>query len=159
MIKDRLRRLEYAKAYQKWRYYTNLEESRTYTREYHRRNKDRLLQKERERRKADLSSNRALERKYSLKARTKTKVAILTNYGGGKCACAQCGENRIECLSLDHINNDGMEHRKRLGFGGYRFYRLLQSQGYPEGYQTLCINCQWVKKAENQRRRRKPLVV
>jgi len=31
---------------------------------------------------------------------------------------------------------------------GSRFYYWLRRQGYPEGYQTLCMNCQWIKRSE-----------
>lgn len=37
----------------------------------------------------------------------KIKTDVLTYYGGGKLACGVCGENRIACLSIDHMNGDG----------------------------------------------------
>uniref|UniRef100_A0A6M3IZE7 Uncharacterized protein n=1 Tax=viral metagenome TaxID=1070528 RepID=A0A6M3IZE7_9ZZZZ len=88
-------------------------------------------------------------------ARQKTKVLVLTHYGDGICACVACGEARTECLSIDHIYGGGQEHRdkvpdiKRLGF-----YRWLISRNYPIGYQTLCMNCQWVKRATNNETRK-----
>ena len=42
------------------------------------------------------------------------KRGILTHYGGGKCACVKCGESDIDCLSIDHINNDA-HHRQHGG--------------------------------------------
>jgi len=130
---------------------------RKYWREYYHKNKDMILKREHDRREIAKSRERTLERGYCLKARTNTKINILTHYGNGKLACLGCGETRLDCLSLDHINNDGMAHRKQLGFGGYKFYRLLIKEDYPSGYQTLCMNCQWVKKAENQRAKRLPI--
>lgn len=61
-------------------------------------------------------------------------------YGGACCAC--CGESQIQFLSLDHINGNGNKHRKETGnAGGHRFYRVLKKQGFPPGYQVLCMNC------------------
>ena len=77
----------------------------------------------------------------------KLKLEILTFYGNGKCACVQCGENRIDCLSIDHINNDGYAHRKRVGNGG-RMYDWLKKNNFPLGFQTLCMNDQFLKRAD-----------
>jgi len=88
----------------------------------------------------------ARARKYNLAI----KQEVLTHYGNGKCACVKCGESRLACLSIDHINGRGGEHRKYLGWGGIHFYLWLKEQGYPDGYQTLCMNDQWVKRVENK---------
>ena len=50
---------------------------------------------------------------------------ILEHYSGHSPAqCIKCGENRYQCLELDHINDDGAEHGKRLCKAeGYRTYR------------------------------------
>lgn len=78
-------------------------------------------------------------------ARVTVKVETLTHYGKGRLACVMCGESRLACLSLDHIDGSGRLHRKKLNRYGYRFYILLKRQGFPKGYQTLCMNCQFVK--------------
>jgi len=86
------------------------------------------------------------------KWREALKLEILTHYGNGKCACVKCGESRMACLSIDHINGEGYRHRKELrgkDIGGMNFYRWLRKNNYPAGYQTLCMNCQWVKRIEN----------
>ncbi len=82
----------------------------------------------------------------------KLKTEVLTHYGNGELKCVICGESRVACLSLDHIENNGNAHRKEIGFS--YIYRLVRSQNYPEGYQTLCMNCQWVKKANSPKARR-----
>ena len=61
-------------------------------------------------------------------------------YGGYKCAC--CGEKEPMFLTLDHMNDDGGEQRKRQGFtGGTRFYKWLIAKRFPSGFQVLCMNC------------------
>lgn len=70
--------------------------------------------------------------------------------------CAQCGERRLNYLELDHINNDGKEHRARLGVinSGQALYGKLYKQGYPDdGLQVLCGSCN-VKKPRPQIRKR-----
>ncbi len=75
------------------------------------------------------------------------KRELLIHYGNGECSCVQCGEDRLPCLTIDHINGCGGEERKRIG-NGFLFYRWLKNKGYPIGYQTLCMNCQLVKRHE-----------
>jgi len=77
------------------------------------------------------------------------KQEVLTHYGNGKCICIKCGFNDIRALTIDHINGEGHIERKQLGKGldrgGVPFYRWLKRNGYPQGYQTLCMNCQVIK--------------
>lgn len=69
---------------------------------------------------------------------------VFETYGGYKCAC--CGETEYDFLTIDHVNNDGAEHRKRLTQKG-GMYRDIVKQGFPAGvYQVLCMNCNWGKR-------------
>ncbi|KKM25987.1 hypothetical protein LCGC14_1589440 [marine sediment metagenome] len=79
--------------------------------------------------------------------RITVKVEVLTYYGKRNCACVTCGESRLACLSIDHINGNGCKERKRFGSNryGYKFYLYLKKNNYPKGYQTLCMNCQFMK--------------
>ena len=76
------------------------------------------------------------------------KRGVLTHYGGGKCACVKCGIDDIDCLNLDHINNDGHHRQNSDRVGGQALYKKLMYQNYPEGYQTLCHNCNMKKAIE-----------
>lgn len=60
---------------------------------------------------------------------------------GGFCAC--CGETEMSFLQIDHINNDGAEHRKSIS--GVPLGPWLKRRGYPEGFQVLCVNCNFAK--------------
>ena len=87
--------------------------------------------------------------------RTQLKLEVLTHYGNGKCACVQCGFDDILALSIDHINGNGNEHRRVLGTtGGRPFYVWLKKNNYPEGYRTLCMNCQYIKRFKNKEYRK-----
>ena len=48
-----------------------------------------------------------------------------------------------EFLSIDHINNDGAAHRRKLG-SNYIYSWLIQTN-FPEGFQVLCHNCNLAK--------------
>lgn len=82
----------------------------------------------------------------------KLKAEVLTHYGNGNLACVDCGFSHIRALTIDHTDGGGGKHRRTLGNrgSGHRFYFDLKKQGYPKGYQTLCINCQWIKQAEQR---------
>ena len=60
--------------------------------------------------------------------------------------CKCCGEDTLEFLAIDHINNDGAEC-KRNGEprGGVGFYTFLRKNKYPKGFQVLCHNCNMAK--------------
>lgn len=103
-----------------------------------------------------LSNTLEGRRKYHLRTNLQRKVRavivkgeVLTHYGNGKLACVRCGFLDIRALSIDHIDGGGSEHTKRIKKVGFNFYRYLQKHSYPTGYQTLCMNCQWIKRIEN----------
>lgn len=93
------------------------------------------------------------ERREAMQAKSKAtrerlKLIVLTHYGNGKCACVSCGEQRLPCLSLDHIDGNGAEHKRAM----HKYtlhYQWFIANSFPIGYQTLCMNCQWVKRYEN----------
>ncbi len=86
-----------------------------------------------------------LAREKAKQMRNRRKVEVLTHYGKGKLACVKCGFDDIRALSIDHINKDeGKRIRTSCGF-----YRWLEKNNYPEGYQTLCMNCQFIKRQED----------
>jgi len=69
---------------------------------------------------------------------------LISHYGG---CCAVCGETNLSFLCIDHINNDGAEHRKKVGCG-FAFYWWLKRNGFPSGFQVLCWNHNWLKHLE-----------
>lgn len=90
-----------------------------------------------------------------IKYRKKVRVMIRERYGK---VCQCCGEHRPEFLTLDHINGGGGRHRKAIGGGGVLMYVKLVGQGLPEGYQTLCFNCNAAKGAFGECPHKKELV-
>lgn len=63
---------------------------------------------------------------------------------GNKCSC--CGECDLRFLTIDHVNGEGNNHRKKLfkyNVGGVHMYRWLKMNKFPDGYTILCMNCNW----------------
>lgn len=71
----------------------------------------------------------------------KLKTDALLHYSNGALNCACCGEDRIEFLSIDHVNGGGTAHRKELSQKGTRFYLWLRRNNFPPGFRVLCYNC------------------
>lgn len=64
---------------------------------------------------------------------------LVINHYGGRC---QCGEVNIDVLTIDHMNNDGAQHRRSCGInGGTDTYRWLRNNGFPAGFRVSCFNC------------------
>ena len=97
---------------------------------------------------------RKIPKEYLTAYRIKTKRLVFEHYS--KCneiKCASCGFTDIRALSLDHIDGNGAAHRKEIcknsHCGSATLYTWLVANNFPEGFQILCMNCQFIKRAEN----------
>lgn len=80
---------------------------------------------------------------YSKQYKNGIKDTVFGFYGK---VCACCGEPNRVFLAIDHINGEGAAHRRAIGSsGGDSIYRWLIKNNLPEGFQTLCHNCNWAK--------------
>jgi hypothetical protein len=82
-------------------------------------------------------------RRSTAPLRLQRKKQVLTHYGGGKLACVWCGFDDIRALSLDRIA--GKKDNKGDKCTGEHLYKKLIEEGFPTGYQTLCLNCRFIK--------------
>lgn len=82
----------------------------------------------------------------------KLRMEILQHYSGGSPQCACCGEANVPFLTIDHITGGGVKQRKALHVSSVAgFYTWLRKNGYPEGYQVLCFNCNGAKSGSGKR--------
>ena len=92
---------------------------------------------------------------WSRQVRLRLKREVFAHYCGTiDIKCALCPETDINLLSIDHINGDGAKHRREMmdrSFGGNRLYRWLRKQGYPDGFQVLCMSCQYKKRMQEMK--------
>ena len=97
-----------------------------------------------------VKKNRLELNKKTSERNQKVKHEVLSHYSkklsnSDVPCCNCCGEHEfLIFLSIDHITN-----RKNTTHGrddtGTKLYRYLRRNGYPSGYQVLCINCNSAK--------------
>jgi hypothetical protein len=63
------------------------------------------------------------------------RLLVLEHYGR-KCAC--CGETTYEFLEIDHIDNNGAQHRNLTG---RHIIEDIIKKNFPTDLQILCANC------------------
>jgi hypothetical protein len=110
---------------------SHLERRRAYYRRTHEQDPSGTIERWRAWHLANPTANKDSHRRQRIRLRE----AALDAYGR---SCGCCGECVPSMLTIDHINGDGAAHRKTITD---RFYRWLLNNGYPEGYRTLCWNC------------------
>ena len=89
-----------------------------------------------EKRAAQHQANLEKDRRKSIEYNRLLKVKVFAHYGN---KCAFCGDANFNHLSVDHINNDGAEHRRNGVKAGGSLYRWLIKNKFPDGFQTLCF--------------------
>ena len=106
--------------------------------EFHRNNRVK-----RDGRQAVCKSCRSVER---IAQRGRIQDKVFDGYGG---ACTCCGEDEKAFLVLDHVDNDGADHRRETtgsqGNGSAMIYRWAIKNGFPPRLQLLCANCNTAK--------------
>jgi hypothetical protein len=123
----------------------NADRMREQQRQYREANADRRHEQQRQYREANREQiNERKRQQYYAAARERgqqrladIRSAVLDHYGR---ACACC--DSTDRLEVDHIAGDGRQHRAELGVSsGSQFYRWLVVNGFPDGFQTLCVPC------------------
>lgn len=88
---------------------------------------------------------RARNPDFDAKRHHAIRCETFAHYGNGRIACVCCGEAEMKFLTIDHINGGGTKERELLNRQGVTFYLWLIKQGFPAGYQTLCMNCNYAR--------------
>ena len=86
---------------------------------------------------------RALAQSRRIRA---SRIATLMLLGG---KCERCGFNDMRALQIDHVDGKGKEERRKL-VASDPFYRHVMSEAHHGGYQVLCANHNWIKRAERE---------
>lgn len=95
----------------------------------------------------ELEAHKAKINRDNQERRDEVRRKVYSHYGS---ACACCGETEICFLSIDHMDNDGAEHRRANNLQtGEQFYRWIVRNDYPKNLQILCMNCNWGKRMNN----------
>lgn len=83
-------------------------------------------------------NNRALVTKHRRDSLYRLRDIVYEHYGA-RCSC--CGESEISFLTIDHMDNDGHLHRKRVNGNQFALYRSIINDGFPDNLQVACYNC------------------
>jgi hypothetical protein len=88
---------------------------------------------------------------YYRKRVQKAKLIAFKHYSP-ELKCQKCGFTNMRALTIDHMNGNGRKHRIEIGVNSSAgaMYEWLIRNNYPEGYQVLCMNCQFIKRYENK---------
>ena len=131
------------------------------SKEYHRQYREANREKRRRWNREWIERNRERYNASKYVYRDGLKADAMKRYSvNGKIECAICGFDDIDCLCLDHIDDNGAEHRKELGISsrggraGVSTYAALKRAGWPDGLQVLCANCNQKKELERKRQER-----
>lgn len=57
-------------------------------------------------------------------------------------SCVLCGEDKVECLYIDHINGEGCQHRLKRSYNGVCI-DVIAEEFPKDKYRVLCSNCNW----------------
>jgi 5-methylcytosine-specific restriction endonuclease McrA len=129
--------------------YKTSEEKRAYQADYAKTHKEEKQAYDRKYWKIRYAKNSKQYLENRAKATRERKLLVLSHYSSNppKCACPPCGETIIEFLSIDHIIPIGNKARdNQLGTRhGSNLYGWLIRHNFPEGFQVLCMNCNFAK--------------
>lgn len=84
------------------------------------------------------------ERKLLNTTASPMKLEAVAAYGG---SCVGCASEEASQLQLDHVKNNGHQHRLLISKGraGADFYRALKKEGWPSGgnfpIELRCFDC------------------
>ncbi len=81
---------------------------------------------------------------YKIRTRAELRQKVFDLLGD---TCARCGFADKRALQFDHINGGGTRELRELKHAVAVWKKVLATGG--EGYQTLCANCNWIKRSEN----------
>lgn len=79
------------------------------------------------------------QNEHERRKRKEDRQLVIEHYTKGKHCCSCCGELQDEFLTLDHVHQNGAEHRRKKH--NRSIWRVLVSEGFPPGHQILCWNC------------------
>jgi hypothetical protein len=93
-----------------------------------------------------------LKREKEKQERLERKLLILSYYSGSDIPhCIICGLNDTDALCIDHIEGYGNKHKKDERIGN--IYEWIWDNNFPDGFQTLCYNCNRKKQVRNNETR------
>jgi hypothetical protein len=133
----------------------NVDRLREYQREYAAKNRNKPANVAYRKKYISLPHVKDAKLKYLRISNSALKEAAINIYSNGDACCKFCKIADIDVLCLDHINDDGKEHRAYMrslyGGGSAQIYRMVRKLDYPPILQVLCFNCNMKKEIVRKR--------
>lgn len=118
-------------------YQENREEILKRQRKYHNENKEKISQQQKEYHYRNKEKRNKNSKEYVINRKIKVFNIL------GKVKCEFCEEKRLECLTIDHIDNSGFIDKK-LGLRDHSLYSAILKGKYPKeklsNLRVLCYN-------------------
>lgn len=131
-------------------YQKNKEAIKKKVREYYAKNRLEIINKRKKYHKKRYLNSREEVTKYYRERNKERRIELIKAMGG---KCVWCGYTDWRALQIDRVNGDGVEDRKiTKNFSKKQIIERFKN--YPEKYQLLCSNCNWIKRYENREVRR-----
>lgn len=80
-------------------------------------------------------------KEYLRSYRSEIRQKVIFHYSQGRMACVSCEEDETVFLTIDHVRDDGFLFKGSSKRGGSGLYSFLIKEGFPDGFQVLCHNC------------------
>lgn len=113
------------------------EKRKEYNRLYRLRPEEKAKRAKRSKKERSEDSQRIRKNIKAYKLRLKREV--FTAYGN-KCSCLKCDVENPKFLTIDHVNNDGAEHRKKVK-SGTQILLWARRNNFPPTLRLMCWNC------------------
>lgn len=91
----------------------------------------------------DKPENKLKARIQERKVRLSWKTIVFDHYTNGKNTCQCYDESIFNFLTVDHIHGGGNQERKSGKY--HNVYKYLIDNNFPDGFQILCMNCNFAK--------------
>jgi hypothetical protein len=88
---------------------------------------------------------------HQRRLRDELKFKVMNHYSNNDPKCANCGIDVISVLCIDHIKDNGAEHKRSLGKTNTKqidpkaMYKDIIKRNFPPEFQVLCFNCNYHK--------------
>lgn len=93
----------------------------------------------------DAKIRNGIEDKTKQLLKNNLKIKVICHYSNNNMTCKKCGQDDNDVLTINHKEGNGKKHLQSLKLhGGNLFYRWLIKNNYPEEYNILCMNCQFI---------------
>jgi hypothetical protein len=68
-------------------------------------------------------------------------LEIIAKHHNSEVKCWRCFEDKLWCLTIGHVNQDGKEDRKKTGAGNILYKKIISGERKCDDLKIECMNC------------------